>query len=90
MLARLAHEFIPASQGIDLINVAFENPRQVAIYKKRPDPPPDIYEACPDRETGRKAFAELKSTCPDRYWRFIAVGSEKKELTVDHQAYVPD
>ncbi|KAI0899417.1 asparagine synthase-domain-containing protein [Annulohypoxylon nitens] len=74
VLARLAHDFVPADQGIDLINVAFENPRQVSIGKTLPHlDASDIYEACPDRITGRKAFAELKSACPDRYWRFIAV-----------------
>lgn len=74
VLARLAHDFVPTNQGIDLINVAFENPRQVSIGKTLPHlDASDIYEACPDRITGRKAFAELKSACPDRYWRFIAV-----------------
>ncbi|KAI2472139.1 asparagine synthase-domain-containing protein [Annulohypoxylon bovei var. microspora] len=74
VLARLAHDFVPADQGIDLINVAFENPRQVSIGKNLPHlDASDIYEACPDRVTGRKAFAELKSACPGRYWRFIAV-----------------
>ncbi|KAI5862647.1 asparagine synthase-domain-containing protein [Durotheca rogersii] len=74
VLARLAHEFVPCSQEIDLINVAFENPRQVAINKTLAHREAgDIYEACPDRATGRKAFAELKSVCPDRRWRFIAV-----------------
>lgn len=78
VLARLAHDLVPSSQGIDLINVAFENPRQVAVDKtvRRTQPylpVTDVYEACPDRITGRKAFAELRSICPDRHWRFIAV-----------------
>ncbi|KAL7628289.1 hypothetical protein AAE478_002488 [Parahypoxylon ruwenzoriense] len=74
VLARLAHDFVPSSQGIDLINVAFENPRHVAMGKTLPHlETGDHYEACPDRVTGRKAFAELKSACPTRYWRFIAV-----------------
>ncbi|KAH9884686.1 asparagine synthase-domain-containing protein [Xylariomycetidae sp. FL2044] len=74
LLARLAHELLPDNQGIDLINVAFENPRHVAIQKNQPHlQTPDVYEGCPDRSTGRRAFSELKDTCPDRYWRFIAV-----------------
>ncbi|KAI1107636.1 asparagine synthase-domain-containing protein [Jackrogersella minutella] len=74
VLARLAHDLVPADQGIDLINVAFENPRQASIDKTLPHQDVvDIYEFCPDRVTGRKAFAELKSACPSRYWRFIAV-----------------
>ncbi|KAI1456857.1 asparagine synthase-domain-containing protein [Annulohypoxylon moriforme] len=80
VLARLAHDFVPMSQGIDLINVAFENPRQVSIGKTLPHLiASDIYEACPDRMTGRKAFAELKAACPGRYWRFIAVNVPFKE-----------
>ncbi|KAI1753918.1 asparagine synthase-domain-containing protein [Xylaria castorea] len=74
VLARLAHNLVPVSQGLDLINVAFENPRQVALEAKQPHlRASDTYEGCPDRATGRKAFAELKSSCPGRYWRFIAV-----------------
>ncbi|TRX93754.1 hypothetical protein FHL15_005430 [Xylaria flabelliformis] len=74
VLARLAHDLVPMSQGLDLINVAFENPRQVALEAKQPHlRASDTYEGCPDRATGRKAFAELKSSCPGRYWRFIAV-----------------
>jgi asparagine synthetase B (glutamine-hydrolysing) len=74
ILARLADQVLPSSQGIDLINVAFQNARDAAanpdgsdIITNRP------YEACPDRKTGRKAFAELKAASPLRYWRFIAV-----------------
>ncbi|KAI1741351.1 asparagine synthase-domain-containing protein [Xylaria scruposa] len=74
VLARLAHDLVPLSQGLDLINIAFENPRQVALEAKQPHlRASDTYEGCPDRATGRKAFAELKSSCPGRYWRFIAV-----------------
>ncbi|KAI1415630.1 asparagine synthase-domain-containing protein [Hypoxylon sp. FL1857] len=74
VIARLAHDFVPTNQGIDLINVAFENPRQARNDKISPHvDAADVYEACPDRMTGRKAFAELKSACPGRYWRFIAV-----------------
>ncbi|KAI2629485.1 asparagine synthase-domain-containing protein [Xylaria nigripes] len=74
ILARLTHDLVPLSQGLDLINVAFENPRQVALEAKQPHlQASDIYESCPDRVTGRKAFAELKSCCPGRLWRFITV-----------------
>ena len=80
-LARLAHDLIPADQGIDLINVAFQNPRQNSVDKTIPNlNASDNYEACPDRKTGRKAFAELKATCPTRYWRFIAVRSQINQL----------
>lgn len=75
ILARLAHELVPAEQGLDLINVAFENPRLVAQYLKQPEEvrTTDFYETCPDRMTARKAFAELKAACTERAWRLIAV-----------------
>lgn len=77
VLARLCHDLLPSDQGIDLINVAFENPRVAANAKKSTDPNSlesfDIYEVCPDRITGRKSFAELQAVCPGRTWRFICV-----------------
>ncbi|KAI5921603.1 asparagine synthase-domain-containing protein [Camillea tinctor] len=74
VLARLAHELLPITQGLDLINVAFENPRLVKLEQKQPRlHAADLYEGCPDRVTGRKAFSELQSSCPGRHWRFIAV-----------------
>ncbi|KAI1185378.1 asparagine synthase-domain-containing protein [Nemania serpens] len=80
VLARLSHELVPIGQGLDLINVAFENPRQVALQAKQPHlRASDIYESCPDRVTGRKAFAELQSSCPGRLWRFIAVNVRFEE-----------
>ncbi|KAI1815458.1 asparagine synthase-domain-containing protein [Poronia punctata] len=74
ILARLAHDLVPIDQGLDLINVAFENPRHVALEAKNASlRSSDVYESCPDRITGRKSFAELQTTCPGRQWRFIAV-----------------
>lgn len=89
VLARLAHDILPPDQEIDLLNVAFENPRVIKAaqtgprLKKGAQPPPDTaqmldnqvspYELCPDRETGRKAHQELQTVCPSRKWRFVAV-----------------
>lgn len=36
VLARMAHEILPLDQPIDLLNVAFENPRVVAAAKQAP------------------------------------------------------
>ncbi|CAK7213678.1 hypothetical protein SBRCBS47491_001886 [Sporothrix bragantina] len=69
VLARMAHDLLPADQGIDLINVAFENPRVKAHLAAGKD----VYEACPDRLTGRASLAELQKTCPSRAWRFLGV-----------------
>lgn len=76
VLARLSHELLPSGQAVDLLNVAFENPRVAAqLQKQTKGAVLDIYEACPDRITGRKAFAELQRLCPGRAFRFIAVST---------------
>lgn len=77
VLARLCHDILAPEHPIDLVNVAFENPRVAAHAKKSKDQETlasfDIFEACPDRVTGRKSFAELQAVCPGRAWRFVAV-----------------
>ncbi|RDW94110.1 asparagine synthetase domain-containing protein [Aspergillus mulundensis] len=73
LLARLAHDILPAGETIDLLNVAFENPRVVAAASKGLEQPSSAYEGCPDRITGRAAFAELQRICPTRNWRFVAI-----------------
>ncbi|KAJ5899107.1 hypothetical protein N7495_003851 [Penicillium taxi] len=80
LLARLSHDILPLNEPIDLLNIAFENPRVAAAARSNQQKtlsttstPAMIYEACPDRITGRSAFAELKSTCPGRNWRFVAI-----------------
>ncbi|KAI0126040.1 asparagine synthase [Xylariales sp. AK1849] len=88
ILARLADEFLPTSQGIDLVNVAFQNARDVASHPEGADAKASLaYEACPDRVTGRKAFAELRAACPSRYWRFIAINVPYAE-TMAHRSRV--
>lgn len=71
VLARLGSDILPPEQAVDLINVAFENPRIASQH--RSGAPVDLYELCPDRITGRKSFAELLEMCPDRQWRFVTV-----------------
>ena len=73
VLARLCHEVLDTDQEVDLLNVAFENPRVVAQLRKENGNLPDFYEACPDRITGRRSFAELQRVCPGRAFRFVAV-----------------
>ncbi|EGX92482.1 asparagine synthetase domain containing protein 1 [Cordyceps militaris CM01] len=71
VLARLTDDLLPKDQQIDLLNVAFENPRIAAQHK---DIQVDqLFELCPDRITGRQSFAELVNCCPERNWRFVAV-----------------
>lgn len=69
ILARLCHDLIPIHEPIDLLNVAFENPRVHA--KLAPGTSP--YEMCPDRITGRSSHAELGKVCPGRCWQFVEI-----------------
>lgn len=71
VLARMLSDIIPPSQSIDLLNVAFENPR-VASHNQGLDQDA-LYELCPDRMTGRKSFEELFTVCKGRPWRFVTV-----------------
>lgn len=73
VLARLMNELLPKEQEIDLLNVAFENPR-IAAQHKGIDVG-KLFEMCPDRITGRQSFAELVKCCPERKWRFVAVST---------------
>ncbi|KAF2682272.1 hypothetical protein K458DRAFT_307800 [Lentithecium fluviatile CBS 122367] len=69
VLARLVHDLIPVKQSVDLLNVAFENPRVHSNLGPNESP----YELCPDRITGRTSHAELSKVCPDRTWRFVEI-----------------
>ncbi len=78
VLARMCDDVLPAGQGVDLLNVAFENPRVASQLSKQPPAggvatATSVYEACPDRITGRKSFAELRRVCRGRAWRFFEV-----------------
>ena len=83
-LAILAHKHLPQNESIDLINVAFENPR---IMKARKGENP--YEICPDRGTGRKGWLELSAVFPEREWRFIQVNVPYQEYC-EHQERITE
>lgn len=103
VLARMAHDLLPSEYQIDLLNVAFENPRVTQAAKNSPSSKKSLtktsedakseeehrspardegmisdssFESCPDRDTGRKSFQELKTVCPTRVWRFVAVRAQ--------------
>lgn len=89
LLARLAHDIVPPGEPIDLLNVAFENPRVAAAanlsrHQSSSSPSLSIYEKCPDRVTGRSAYLELSQSCPGRDWRFITIDIPYTE-TVSHR-----
>jgi asparagine synthetase B (glutamine-hydrolysing) len=69
VLARICHDLLPLDESIDLLNVAFENPRVHANLESDTSP----YELCPDRVTGKSSYAELVKVCPARPWRFVEI-----------------
>ncbi|PSK45362.1 hypothetical protein B9Z65_2502 [Elsinoe australis] len=70
MLARLAHDIIDLNEPIDLLNVAFENPRVHRQHKVAGESP---YEQCPDRKTALTSLKELQTSCPGRNWNLVKV-----------------
>ncbi|KKZ65319.1 asparagine synthase (glutamine-hydrolysing) [[Emmonsia] crescens] len=91
ILARLAHDILHIDEPIDLLNVAFENPRVAAAAATLASKPTaslvSTYEACPDRITGRSSHAELQNVCPGRPWRFVAINIPYTE-TLNHRGKV--
>jgi asparagine synthetase B (glutamine-hydrolysing) len=74
VIAWLIHTLLPPDEPIDLINVAFENPRTVAAQKTKAE---DVYRVCPDRITGLAGWEELcrLSQGTSRNWRFVEVAA---------------
>ena len=84
LLARLAHEILPVDEPIDLLNVAFENPRSMAAASKI-ESGVSVYESCPDRKTGRSSYLELLRVCGNRKWRFLAIDIPYSESEGHHR-----
>ena len=85
VLARIVHDILPQNMEIDLLNVAFENPRAVAAAKaaiknELDFPMHDPYARCPDRITGLSSYAELQKTCSTRPWRFVSINIPFAEM----------
>ncbi|KAI5805434.1 asparagine synthase-domain-containing protein [Peziza echinospora] len=68
VLARLAHEVLPVGETIDLLNVAFENPRVVAAHVKGPTPGKAKNKSKNFRKKseGQDVPLDPYSLCPDR------------------------
>lgn len=88
ILARIIHDLLPHDESIDLLNVAFENPR-VLRAQASPDSQSACspYEQCPDRITGRSTFAELQEVCSERQWRFVEINVPYNEA-LDHRGKI--
>ncbi|EPQ60903.1 hypothetical protein GLOTRDRAFT_113412 [Gloeophyllum trabeum ATCC 11539] len=93
MIAFLADRYVPSEEPIDLLNVAFENPRKIgAASKKRgkrtnvdrdedgTTTSPDTSWLVPDRAAGLEETQELRKLCPTRRWNFV-------EINVTYQEY---
>jgi asparagine synthetase B (glutamine-hydrolysing) len=84
VLARISHALLPASEPIDLLNVAFQNPRIHKASNTDAEAFEAALESCPDRVTGRASYAELCQVCPGRQWRFVAI-NVPYTVTMEHQ-----
>ncbi|KAJ6574847.1 asparagine synthase-domain-containing protein [Mycena capillaripes] len=94
VLAFFAHKHIPLDEPIDLLNVAFENPRKIKVQsvgnitkgQKKPHKPvanpPPAYMV-PDRVTGLQEVEELRRLCP-RVWNFVEVNVPYEESQAAH------
>lgn len=91
VLARLIHDILPMEQEVDLLNVAFENPRVLkssgAGVAKSKLPIPSAFSTCPDRMTGLSSHTELVRICPGRLWRFVSVDIPYSE-TLNHRPQI--
>lgn len=84
LLARFCHDLLPKAHEVDLLNVAFENPRVIKAAAQNPTQVSGrvmtAYSECPDRFTGLKAHKELLRVCPGRTWRFVSINIPYTEL----------
>ena len=94
LLARLIHDLLPLDYSVDLLNVAFENPRVVAaadIAKAKKtlsvSAESSSYSKCPDRITGTATYTEVLGTCPGRVWRFVSIDVPYTE-TMEHRGQI--
>lgn len=75
-LAALAHRHLPPDEPVDLLNVAFDNPRTgTAAFDT------------PDRRTGHAGLRELQEHCP-RPWRFVEINVPFSEAQEHRQTII--
>lgn len=89
VVARMLHDALPKEQDIDLLNVAFENPRviQAAEASQICQSARSAYSLCPDRITGLSSYSEMLAICPGRTWRFVSINIPYTE-TQAHRSQV--
>lgn len=75
-IAYFAHKHVPPLEPIDLLNVAFENPRKIRAHIQNSNgisQPEDVSYRTPDRITGLQEWEELRRVCPGRQWNFVEI-----------------
>ncbi|KAL8771123.1 MAG: hypothetical protein Q9209_003294 [Squamulea sp. 1 TL-2023] len=87
LIARIVHDLLPQDQDIDLLNVAFENPRVLRAVGATDNITVDAFSQCPDRVTGLKSYAELQRVCPGRRWRFVHINIAYSEF-ISHRPQI--
>ncbi|KAK7058246.1 hypothetical protein VNI00_001877 [Paramarasmius palmivorus] len=87
VITLLADRHLPKGGPIDLLNVAFENPRKIRLKNEgnigampkreqkrkahQTNDPAPTSYMVPDRVTGLQELEELRRLCPDRIWNFV-------------------
>ena len=75
---------VPKDEAIDLLNVAFENPRKLKFpnhngrrpsrrVRLAPKAIGSVDYMVPDRVSGLEEVDELKRLCPERTWHFVGI-----------------
>jgi len=76
VLARLINDILPIEEEIDLLNVAFHNPRvhgSELLQEGGKAMLNSSYDSCPDRFTAKSSLSELRKVCPTRTWRLVEI-----------------
>ncbi|PPQ98886.1 hypothetical protein CVT24_003517 [Panaeolus cyanescens] len=103
VVAFFAHRHLPLDEPIDLLNVAFENPRKIRIQqegniggvsrKHKKAQETTLAKKVlpmymvPDRVSGLSEVEELRRLCPGRQWNFVEVNVPYNEC-MDARPYV--
>lgn len=81
LLAYYAHLVLPPQEPIDLLNVAFENPRVLNAKNRDQAKAESTRFDTPDRVLSRVTTAHLSTLCPTRRWRLIEINVTYEEYT---------
>lgn len=83
----MLHRHLPLNEPIDLLNVAFENPRKIRVQREGNDGgpnrkkrlkelvqgPANVSYMVPDRITGLQEVEEFRRLYPERTWNFVSL-----------------